>query len=71
MRWAGHVQRMVETSGAFRGLMGKPDGNRPLGKPRRRWESNIKIDLRDVGWDGMVRIVLAQVNDGWQVLLMR
>jgi hypothetical protein len=41
---------MRERRGAYRGLVGKPEGRRPLGKPRRRWEDNIKMDLRDVGW---------------------
>ena len=53
MRWAGHVAPMGETNGTFRGLMGKPEGKRPLGRPRRRWENNIKIDLRDVPWSGL------------------
>jgi len=48
MRWAGHVARMGEERGVHRILVGKPEGNRPLGKPRRRWEDNIKMDLREV-----------------------
>jgi hypothetical protein len=50
LRWAGHVARMGERRGAYRALMGKPEGRRPLGRPRRRWEDNIKMDLREVGW---------------------
>jgi hypothetical protein len=50
MRWAGHVARMGEGRGAYRILVGRPDGRRPLGRPRRRWENNIKIDLQEVGW---------------------
>jgi hypothetical protein len=50
LRWAGHVARMGEKRGAYRDLVGKPEGRRPLGRPRRRWEDNIKMDLRDVGW---------------------
>jgi hypothetical protein len=52
LRWAGHVARMGERRGAYRALVGKPEGRRPLGRPRRRWEDNIKIDLRAVGWGG-------------------
>jgi hypothetical protein len=44
LRWAGHVARMGERRGAYRALMGKPEGMRPLGRPRRRWEDNIKMD---------------------------
>ena len=50
MRWAGHVTRMGERRGVFRVLVGKPEGKRPLGRPRRRWEDNIKVDLQEVGW---------------------
>ena len=49
MRWAGHVARMVEVRGVHRVLVGKPEGKRSLGRPRRRWEDNIKMDLREVG----------------------
>jgi hypothetical protein len=49
LRWAGHVARMGERTGAYRALVGKPEGRRPLGRPRRRWEDNIKMDLREVG----------------------
>jgi hypothetical protein len=48
MRWAGHVARMGEESGVHRVLVGKPEGKRPLGRPRRRWEDNIKMDLQEV-----------------------
>jgi hypothetical protein len=51
MRWAGHVARMGEERGAYRILVGRPEGRRPLGTPRRRWEDNIKTDLREVGWE--------------------
>jgi hypothetical protein len=50
LRWAGHVTRMGERRGAYRALVGKPEGRRPLGRPRHRWENNIKMDLREVGW---------------------
>jgi hypothetical protein len=52
LRWAGHVAHMVERRGAYRALVGKPEGRRPLGRPRRRWEYGIKMDLLDVGWGG-------------------
>jgi hypothetical protein len=50
LRWAGHVACMGERRGAYRALVGKPEGRRPLGRPRHRWEDNIKVDLREVGW---------------------
>jgi hypothetical protein len=49
--------------------MGKPDGKRPLGRPRRRWVDNIKMDLREIGWDGMYWIDLAQDRDQWRALM--
>jgi hypothetical protein len=52
MRWAGHVAHMGEGRGAYRVLVGRPEDKRPLGRPRRRWEDNIKIDLREIGIDG-------------------
>ena len=52
MRWEGHVARMGEGRGVYRVLVGKPEGMRPLGRPRRRWEDNIKMDLRKVGGVG-------------------
>jgi hypothetical protein len=53
MRWAGRVERLVEKRNAYRILMGKPKGKRPLGRPRRRWVVSIKMDLRETRWDGM------------------
>jgi hypothetical protein len=53
LRWAGHVARMGERRGACRALVGKPEEKRPLGRPRRRLEDNIKMDLREVGWGGI------------------
>jgi hypothetical protein len=50
MRWAGHVARIGERRGAYRILVGRPEGRRPLGRPRFRWEDNIKMDLEEVGW---------------------
>jgi hypothetical protein len=64
MRWAGHVARMGEKRGAYRILVGRPEGRRPLGRPRRRREDNIKMDL-EVGW-GMDWIELAQHRDRWR-----
>jgi hypothetical protein len=52
MRWAGHIARMGEGRGAYRILVGRPEGRRPLGRPRCRWEDNIKMDLQEVGWGG-------------------
>jgi hypothetical protein len=54
MRWAGHAARMGERRNACRILVGKPEGKRTLERPRRKWVGNIKIDLREIGWDGMV-----------------
>jgi hypothetical protein len=53
MRWAGHVSRMGEKRNAYRILVGKPEGKRPLGRPRCRWVENIKMDLREIGWYGL------------------
>jgi hypothetical protein len=50
LRWAGHVARMGEGGNVYRVLVGKPEGKRPLGRPRRRWEDGIKMDLRKIGW---------------------
>jgi hypothetical protein len=52
MRWAGHVARMGEGRGAYRVLVERPEGKRPLGRPSRRWEDNIKMDLGEIGIDG-------------------
>jgi hypothetical protein len=60
MKWAGHVARRGEGRGVYRVLVGKPEGKRPLGRPRRRWEDNIKMDLREMGIDGANWIRLAQ-----------
>jgi hypothetical protein len=53
MRWAGHVEHMREGRGVYRVLVGKPEGKRPLGRPRRRWEHNIRMDHQEVGYGGV------------------
>ena len=67
MRWAGHVAHRGRR-GAYRVLVGKPEGKKPLGKPRRRWEDNIKMDLQEVGCGGMDWIELAQDSENLQAL---
>jgi len=69
MRWTGHVARMGERRGLYRVLVGKPEGKRLLGRPRRRWEDNIKMDLQEVGCGGMEWIELAQERDRWRALV--
>jgi hypothetical protein len=66
MRWAGHAARMGERRNAYRILVGNPEGRRPLGRPRRRWMDNIKMDLREVGWDGRDWIDVAEDRDRWK-----
>ncbi|KAJ4434303.1 hypothetical protein ANN_22857 [Periplaneta americana] len=66
LRWAGHVARMGESKNAYRVLVGTPEGKIPLGRPRRRWEDNIKMDLREVGYDDREWINLAQDRDQWR-----
>jgi hypothetical protein len=63
MRWTGLVARMGERTNAYRNLMGKQEGKRPLERPRHMWEDNIKMDLRAIGWDGMDWIDLVQDMD--------
>ena len=69
MRWAGHVARMVEERGVYRVLVGKPEGRKPLGRPRRRWGYNIRMDLQEVGCEYMDWIGLAQDRDMWRTLV--
>jgi hypothetical protein len=70
MRWAGHVARMGEKSKVYiQGLMGKPEGKRPLGRPRRRWEDGIRMDLREIGLGGVGWIRLAQYRDRWPAVV--
>jgi hypothetical protein len=67
MRWAGYVVRRVERSGTYRVLVGTPKGKRPIGRPRHRWEDNIKIDLQEMVW-GMDWIDLTETRGRWQLL---
>ena len=69
MRWAGHAARMGEGRDVYRVLVGKPAGKRTLGKPRRRWEDNITMDLQEMGCVGMDWIELAQDRDSWRALV--
>ena len=69
MRWAGHVARMGEETGVYRVLLGKPEGRRPLGRPRHRWVDNIRMDLQEVGCGYMDWIGLTQDRDRWQTLV--
>ena len=68
MRLTGHVALVGEGRGVYRVLVGKPEGKRPLRRPRRRWEDNIKMDLQEVGYRGMDWIELAQDRDRWRAL---
>ena len=69
MGWAGHVARTGERRGTYRVLVGKPEGKKPLGRPRRRWEDNIKMHLQEVGCGGMDWIELVQDRDRWRALV--
>jgi hypothetical protein len=68
-RWAGHVARMGEGRGVYRILVVRPEGKRPLGRPWRRWEDNIKLDFRDIGTDGANWILLAQDSVQWRAFV--
>jgi hypothetical protein len=69
MRWAGHVARMGKKRNAYRLLEGKPEGKRTLGRPRRRWVDNIKMDLGGIGWCGVDWIGLAQDRNRWRAFV--
>jgi len=69
MRWAGHVARMGDDRGVHRMLVGKPERKRSLGRPRRRWENNIKIDLQEVRRGRGDWMELAQDRDRWRALM--
>ena len=64
MRWAGHVARIEEMRDVHRVLMGKPERKRPFGRPRPRWEDNIKIDLQEVGWGKWTGLIWLRLETG-------
>ena len=69
IRWVGHVARVGERRGVYRVLVGKPERKRPLGRPRRRWEDNIKMDFQELVCGSMDRIELAQDRDRWRAFV--
>jgi hypothetical protein len=69
IRWVGHLARMGEKRNAYRLLVGKPEGKRPLGRRRCRWVNNIKMNLLEIVWDGVDWIGLAQDRDKWRALV--
>jgi hypothetical protein len=69
MRWAGHAAQMWEKRNTYRILVGKPEGKRPLGRQRRKWVDNVKMDLREIEWDEMDWIDLAVDRDQWPALV--
>jgi hypothetical protein len=69
MKWVGHVAHMWEGRGVYRALIGRPEGKRPLGRPRHRWGDNIKLDLRETGIDGVNWIQLAQDRAKWRAFV--
>jgi hypothetical protein len=68
MRWAGHVARMGEGRGVYSVLVRRPEGKRPLGRPRRRWEDNIKMDLRETGIDGRTGFGWLRIGSSGELL---
>jgi hypothetical protein len=69
LRWAGHVARIGEKKGVYRVLVGEPEGKRPPGRPRCRWEDNIKMDLQEVGCEGMDCVAVSQDRGSWRALV--
>ena len=69
LRWAGHVARMEEDRSAFKILTGKPTGKRPLGRPRRRWEDNIRTDIEEIGINAGNWVDSAQDRNYWRALV--
>jgi hypothetical protein len=69
MRWAGHVARMGEERKVYKVLVGKPEGKRPLGRPRRRWEGGVRMGLREIGLGGVDWIRLAHDRDRWPAVV--
>jgi hypothetical protein len=70
MRWADHVERMGEKRNTYRLLVGKPEGKRPLGRPRYKWVNNIKMDLEEVGWGNVDWIDMAKDRNRWRALVI-
>jgi hypothetical protein len=69
MRWAKLVARMRKIRSVYRMLGGKPEGKKPLGRPRRRWEKNIRMDLGEIEWEGVDWIDMAQDRDQWRTVV--
>ena len=69
LRWAGHVDRMEKSRSAFKMLTGKPTGKIPLGRPRRRWENNFRMDLEEIGVNAGNWVYSAQDRDYWKALV--
>ena len=69
LRWAGHVDRMEESRSAYKMLTGKPTGKRPLGRPKRRWEDNIRMDLEEIGFNAGNWVDSAQDRNYWRALV--
>ena len=69
LRWAGHIARMEEGRSAFKVLTGKPTGKRPLGRPRRRWEDNIRMDFEEIGISAGNWVDSAQDRNYWRALV--
>jgi hypothetical protein len=69
MRWAGHVTSMGEKRKVYKVLVGKPEGMRPLGRPRRRWEDGVRMDVREIGFGGVDWIRLAQDRNRWRAVV--
>jgi hypothetical protein len=69
MRWVGHVARIGEGRKLYKVLVGKPEGRRPLGRPRRRWEDRVRMELREIGLGGVDWIRLAQDRDRWRAIV--
>jgi hypothetical protein len=69
MRWAGHVAGMGVERKVYKVLVGKPEGKRPFGRPRRRWENEVRMDLREIGLGGVDWIRLTQNRDRWRAVV--
>jgi hypothetical protein len=69
LKWDGHIARMGEKRNAYRTLVGKPEQKIPLGRPRRRWMDNIKMDLGEIGWGGLDWIIVVQDRDRGRALV--